>query len=530
MSDSKHLAPEICPRCQNDEGFRITETHAECRRCGYSFAHDAGKREEIPQEQPTSILDMFKAQGTADAEDDKPPAYHMDEDIDISGRMMFKDEVSRWARSSWESAVAYLNRGAWEDAARSLKKIIDVQPEIPDAHYWLAMLATDRDEKRGHLEKALAYAPHYAEARKQLLLLDGKLSESEAKTLDNPYAEPEVRYAGGAVSVVADDVRCAACGSSQMGVDDKTGQPYCLDCGTVNEKLKQVAASSDKGLMQELVKRRSKPIQWQVGERLLHCKSCGAERTIARKMASYCPFCGSRQVAVRDVLGSFQQPDGVVPFRVGRKRVEKMIYDRLETWGERIKGLFNTNRVKRVILEPDFMPYWVFDADLTLRRTITYYTPRQDNYGRELQYKPKPTDRTHTDEMPAHVGDQLVCGVSVAPTHLLKEIEPFDLSKSRPYSSDLLAKFSAQIYDIDFDRASLIAREFISERVRKSNQRQETGIHISVLPLIYAMQFRLLLLPVWVVTLYEVDDDVRIGVVNGQTGEIALGKSRRKKN
>ncbi len=41
------------------------------------------------------------------------------------------------------------------------------------------------------------------------------------------------------------------------------------------------------------------------------------------------------------------------------------------------------------------------------------------------------------------------------------------------------------------------------------------------------MTFRLLLLPVWIALLAEQDGDRRIGLVNGQTGKVALGKAQK---
>ena len=41
------------------------------------------------------------------------------------------------------------------------------------------------------------------------------------------------------------------------------------------------------------------------------------------------------------------------------------------------------------------------------------------------------------------------------------------------------------------------------------------------------VQFRLVLAPVWVVTIIEADGDVRPGLVHGQTGKAVLGKARK---
>ncbi len=41
------------------------------------------------------------------------------------------------------------------------------------------------------------------------------------------------------------------------------------------------------------------------------------------------------------------------------------------------------------------------------------------------------------------------------------------------------------------------------------------------------MSFRLLLLPVWIATLSEVDGDTRPALVNGQTVRVVLGSARK---
>jgi hypothetical protein len=41
------------------------------------------------------------------------------------------------------------------------------------------------------------------------------------------------------------------------------------------------------------------------------------------------------------------------------------------------------------------------------------------------------------------------------------------------------------------------------------------------------MSFQLLLVPVWLATLHETDGDTRRALVNGQTGECALGKTEK---
>ena len=98
------------------------------------------------------------------------------------------------------------------------------------------------------------------------------------------------------------------------------------------------------------------------------------------------------------------------------------------------------------------------------------------------------------------------------------------------YTPSALARYPAEIYQIDFDTASLEARGRVRRMVREQYQNQTLGMQreeiTSVSSMVRTMSFRLLLLPVWIATLIEDDGDVRVGLVNGQSGQAVLGKAR----
>src|SRR5204862_1474775 len=99
------------------------------------------------------------------------------------------------------------------------------------------------------------------------------------------------------------------------------------------------------------------------------------------------------------------------------------------------------------------------------------------------------------------------------------------------YSPNLLAKYPAQLYTQDFDEAALEARSQISAAMRYKFSRRELAedekVTINVFTNIQQMSFRLILAPVWIAHLIEQDKDHRTALVNGQTGQVALGKSEK---
>ena len=60
---------------------------------------------------------------------------------------------------------------------------------------------------------------------------------------------------------------------------------------------------------------------------------------------------------------------------------------------------------------------------------------------------------------------------------------------------------------------------------RQLSDDRQVSIHVTTA--IQQMSFRLVLLPVWIATLVEQDKDVRGALVNGQTGQVVLGKAEK---
>ncbi|HEX2906230.1 MAG TPA: hypothetical protein VHO69_05175, partial [Phototrophicaceae bacterium] len=229
-------------------------------------------------------------------------------------------------------------------------------------------------------------------------------------------------------------------------------------------------------------------------------------------------------VVERDALGSFEQPNGIIPFRISREQAGAAIKERLRGLSERLQGMFNNNKVTRATLNGYYLPFWVFDALIEVTRT------RVDNsrsgYDRRL-YITDPYSRSTFNDAQYDVE---VCAVKSPPRSLVNRLGDYHLRDLADYTPELLAKYPAQLYSLDFDQAALEARSLVSTAMRiKYGQREVTDndVIINVATNIQNMSFQLVLLPVWIATLVEQDKDVRPALVNGQTGKVVLGKARK---
>lgn len=502
------LAPRICPQCASEHTFVILENRIECRHCGYALRKDDG--------QPLKL---------ADAAPPVVPPLRMRQPLTASYRISNADEVNPWAKAAFSTAQDCVHRQDWAGALEAFLRALEHQPDFIDAHLWIARIDEDTEKRRGHLTTLLAYQPDHLEAIRELMLLDGRLS-AEAAAIDE-HAQPQRVRAGGAVGTHIQTIRCPSCGSLRLEPDPISGLMVCAACGQ-SQRPAASEGSSASMLTQALLERRAQPVQWVIGERLLACQGCGAQRTIpARKLSGECPFCGSNQVIERDVLGSFQQPDYLVPFAIKRQQAVEAIRERLETWTERFQGWFNNNRMARQQIDGVYMPFWLFDASVQVRRTILQNTQSQGENRPRMQ-RASMQQAYQTYVTPDAVYNVLVCAVEPPPLALSRRLGKFPLERRVPYEPKLLARFPAELYTIDFDQASLEARSQVAQTLRERHSGGGTSDQtVNVFPSVTQMSFQLVLLPVWVVTIHEEDGDIRPALVNGQTGQVVLGRSRR---
>jgi DNA-directed RNA polymerase subunit RPC12/RpoP len=482
-----------CPKCSERMTIDLGGVGVHCPHCGHR--NGTGLDEKIAEIRTKAPR----------------PSVSIDGEADINAR----------AVSLFYTAHDHLYDGDQAAAIRALNSAIEIQPDFLDAHLWIAKITDDEKLKREHLSSVLAYDGGNPEATKMMLVLNGRLTPEQA-ALTNRDMTPAIQRADAPVRADMTTLRCPNC-DGDLTMIEATGRVECKFCGHSAPAPKRQDADGDL-LFAALLERKAQPVRWIIGERLLHCNECGAERTIAAdKLSSRCPFCYSNQVIEQDALGSFEQPDGLIPFSINREEAGRRIRERLKGMGERVKGWFDSNEVARATLSGFYLPFWVFDANLDVTRTRIDNRPTPDRARLKQPY----SQSNYADAM----YDVAVCAVKSPPITLTNQLGDYNLRSMAAYEPELLAKYPAELYTVDFDQAALEARGRISAAMREKFSGREltddTSINISVFTNIQQMSFRLVLLPVWVATLVEVDRDVRAALVNGQTGKVVLGKAEK---
>jgi DNA-directed RNA polymerase subunit RPC12/RpoP len=428
-----------------------------------------------------------------------------------------RERTTPWIEAVYTSAMEALRRKNYAETLRHLRRCLEDNPNFIDALLWLGRLEDEPDVRRSYLQRVLSLQMSNAEAMRELMILDGDI---EADPTFDSFTMPEVRRAEGAVGVQARNVRCPRCGSPNLSSDDDS--PNLLTCTSCGHTIEKNAQSGGVRLLtRELIQRRSQEVLWVVGKRTLKCHGCGAERTLPQQqMAAECPFCGSRQVVEQDALGTLSQPEVLVPFRVSQQQALSQLRDALGGGLEKLKGFFVENRAKRVELSGVFLPFWVFDVMAEV--THTYEVVQRRDSGGFGQTNPQRYTETFGDaalNLP-------IAAFTQPPAALVRRVQRYDLSLAVEYRPEYIAQHSAELYTIDFDKASMDARSTLSETMRGKHHRDDDRYRtVSISCLMNQASFRLVLVPMWAATVFEKDGDVRPALVNGQTGAVALGRA-----
>jgi len=515
MSVIRPLKPRqerhICPDCGAPEGLFVdADRKLTCKLCGWKAKELVGNASQF-----TNI-----------PEDAKSPSSQPEHDIrevrkfKTSYYISNRSEITTWGSAAYDTALMHIKKREWEQAIKALERAIDTDRDFIEAHLWLGRLHTDEEKQRDHLSHIIAHKPQHSEALLEMMYLNGQISLTQ---LENAlYGDNDVKLETINAPVKAETtiLSCPVCGG-HMTTHPLTGHIKCGFCGHIEDNQSETSTSGA-SLTSALLQQRSEGVKWIIGDRLLYCNNCGAETTITDgKMGSHCMFCGSNHIIEKDALNSFRQPDGVIPFTVPQDVAEKAIQDRLAGNWERFKGMFVNNKVKQASFAGTYLPFWLFDIVLDVNLTFKVKDSTSIRYGAKPMRTETRADVFNNYPFPAVISP---------PPRLIEKVSRYDSTTIQPYDPQLLARYPAEMYTIDFDSASLEARSRV-RRMLREQYRAEFALHqseelSSMSSLVRDMSFRLVLMPMWIATLIEDDGDVRIGLVNGQTGKAVLGKAR----
>jgi len=409
-----------------------------------------------------------------------------------------------------------IQQGDRASAAYMLGEMLSTYPTLADIWYLLSLTTDDRGEKLQYLQGALELQPYHEYAWRDKGILEGALPEGEAPAL--PDLTPDTP-----VTARSETPACPLCGG-RMAYDAAAAALLCAHCGHCEGASPRPAVPVSRGYHRlehaQLRRRFGFSQEWRISSRVLICQNCHAQITLGGEaLTGRCPFCDSAQVLLGDAVGSFEAPAALLPFKIDRRAAARALQEALP---EEIRG-----QIKRGTLTAVYLPFWAFESVVMVRMPAALTRPV------EMQPGVYP------------VRDALVAGTPHPPDAVLDALMPYDLEALVPYDPRYLAHWQARLYSIDVLQASLAARAHARHQARLAATGQitlpptadyvrrdpraytlpETWAWLASLIAVDEIHYRLLLLPVWFVTLEPRQGGAMPAYVNGQTGEAVLSDS-----
>ncbi len=528
------MPESLLPRCPQCNARMLPAEHGTglwCQFCGVVLDDpDARKTAEQAQAQ----------RATQDGYD--PPSRDWDMPL----------EDRRLLDSAWRS----IQQGDTVSAAYLLREGVSRDADLADAWYLLSLTTDDPGEKTIYLDRALEIQPYHEYAWRDKGVLEGVIPDQPATaTTPDPASEPQPDT----VEAESETQACPLCGG-MVAYDVALGVLVCRHCGyRAGAAPAAHPAAAPRGyqkLDDALLQRRfGFTREWHIGARVLVCQNCHAQLTLSSTtLSTQCPFCDSAHVLVQDAVGSFEEPDALLPFKIDRAAAAQAVHRQLEA---AIRP-----QIERGEMQAVYLPFWAFKALVSIRSTLGLMpdAPSQGRYQgpTAMTFSIPLFSVTLGDERPANasratgepfrsgvygVDDALVGGGTEPRQAVLYELMPYDLGGLVAYDPRYLAQRSAQIYSVDVIQASITARayaKYVARRLAtgypapamdlartdsRAYNPPDSPLWRAVQVTIETLHYRLILLPVWMISLILRSGMHRPAVVNGQTGEAILSSS-----
>jgi len=520
----------VCPRCGHQSSYDPWVESAHCTHCGHVPPRDARARgargrgprtcQRAASHQP--FLDELLAHWSGTHTPDPAFTLHtselalaffeayqwaLGEDPHLAAgdhvRYIRNYHPRRQEVMPFLGAYLLLKRGEREVAAQHLRALTTHCPEFADAWVWLTATTDDPAERIEYLENAVAREPAHPLARDALAIARGRVSPPRERGRQGLGQETTV-------------VRCPRCGGA-LHYEPGAAAVVCPYCGHPLDLRETNLLEADARLVGDMkLQRRYEGRAWGDVQRIVRCQSCGAELTMTRYLARQCAFCGSTTVLAEDNRRTFEQPDGLLPFKLDEPQATAAIHDAQHSGLRGLKTRLTGQEDQPLALQPIYVPFWVFDGFVEVRAWST---------GAFGQPAPPGGPAPSADMM--MFDNLLFSGVLVPAPSFLRRLFPFDLRTLVPYEPRLLADWPAALYHLDVEG---VAEDACETMIALARQRAEPLVapalsghtHVRRSFQVTSATYQLVLLPVWVAVLRS-RHKRRLGLVNGQTGRVAFG-------
>lgn len=259
------------------------------------------------------------------------------------------------------------------------------------------------------------------------------------------------------------DSSCPNCGATLVYEPEK-GALFCDSCGTVKKIEKLPCEPKIDYSENEKAKATEKYKEWVNENKVIKCKSCGANVVLNKlEYSKTCPYCGSAFVVESGELPTMA-PQGIIPFYFSKQQASDLYRKGMR------KKFFLPNAFKKAVpvenIKGIYIPSFSFDANSyssysgVLERTETRYVN-----GKTQTYTT--TFRISGDKNLAHK-DVMVESSSLITQRQFDELKPFNASKIVKFDNGYIMGYSVENYEQGVDLCKKVADEIMKEQIRSA--------------------------------------------------------------
>ncbi|MCL2676200.1 MAG: hypothetical protein FWE84_06465 [Firmicutes bacterium] len=315
------------------------------------------------------------------------------------------------------------------------------------------------------------------------------------------------------------NAKCVSCGAPTM-FDPATQTMTCGHCGSRSIiRPEGIGAPVQK---QALDFTLDKQPTWAKETRVYRCTNCGGESVFDKgAFANVCIFCGSPSVTVKEDLAGIR-PMAVIPFGFDREKAEELF----SKWVKKRPFAPSAFRRQHNIEEFKgyYSPSWTFDADTYSRYSgvvgdyyyVTVGSGKNRHTERRVRY------RNVAGNYNNMFLDVIINSSGQTDDKRFNKLMPFMAGRAVPYSSEYLAGFLAEHYQLGLNDGWGKARGQIDSGIRRqiiSSLRCDVVQTLNVKTAYENKKFKYLLLPLYIIT-HKYKEKVYKTHINAQNAKI----------
>jgi len=331
--------------------------------------------------------------------------------------------------------------------------------------------------------------------------------------------------------------RCPSCGSTDIGLDIKTGQLQCNKCRNlfaanlvVQDDIEHLKGEKVGGGAKDIIPDAEQILSFK-------CSSCGGtvvvnteESTLAR-----CHWC-RHSLSINEQIPNGAVPDMVLPFKLekeaSRKKIQEFVKQRQFFAHPTFKKEFSTENIMGV-----YLPYMVVDVNgdckfvgqgehLVRSYTVGVGKNKQTRYDADLYNVSREFELLVDDLTIESSGEKLNQNTKINTNNVINAIMPFDTENCVSWNANFLKGFASEKRDINTENLKpLLMRQAEDVARYQANTTLSfygRGVRWDTEDLkINGLSWRSAYLPVWLYSYYQKDAKLlHYCAVNGRTGEI----------